>query len=230
MKYLPVLLVVFITAACGQKNQKKTDEEIVLSKSNSIAIEFILKDEVGKNALLNLLKATPMECYQWKNHVVLFGNAADTAGIVPSIKQSGLTAKIKRYNSPMYIFDKASRCPDTTTAPKPWKNYLLTANLVEDSALQQEYVNYHAAQFDEWPEVAQGFCNANFQQLLVYKNGRQLLLVISVPADKTLDELDPLTLENNPRMMEWNNIMSTYQEGIEGTAPYETWVFLEKVE
>jgi hypothetical protein len=55
------------------------------------------------------------------------------------------------------------------------------------------------------------------------------MLVISIPADKTLDELNPKTVENNPRMDEWNQIMGKYQEGIEETEPDEKWVFLSEV-
>lgn len=230
MKYISVLLIVFSVAACGQKRQKISNKEVVQSGPNRVAIEFILNDVVYKDSLENLLKEFPMEVYQWKNHIVLFGDAADTSGVVGSVLHTGIEMSVKRYNVPMYIFDKSINCWDKATAQQPWNDYLLTANLVEDTSLQQEYIDYHATQFEEWPEVAQGFCHANFQQLLVYKNERQLLLVISVPADKTLDELDPLTLENNPRMVEWNNIMGKYQQGIEGTAPGETWVFLEKVE
>jgi L-rhamnose mutarotase len=96
---------------------------------------------------------------------------------------------------------------------------------VKDPKLQQEYLNYHATQFKKWPEVANGFCNADFQQLLVFKNGRQLLLVISIPKGKSLDELNPKTTENNPRVDEWNKLMAKYQEGIPGTKPGEVWVF-----
>ena len=107
---------------------------------------------------------------------------------------------------------------------------LLTANLVEDEKLQKEYIQYHNTQFEEWPEVAQGFCNANFQQLQVFKNGRQLMLVISIPKGSSLDELNPKTTENNPRVNDWNDIMKKYQTGIGGTNPDETWVFLEKID
>ena len=230
MKYLPILFLAFVVAACGQKTQKTSGEEVVQKGHDRVAIEFILKDEAFRDAVKNLLKKNPMQCYVWKNHIVLFGEAADTLGVVGSVLQSGIEVSVRRYKVPMYIFDKSLNCPDTITTPQPWNNYLLTANLVADTAFQQEYINYHVTQFEEWPEVAQGFCHANFQQLLVFKNGRQLLLVISVPADKTLDELNPLTVENNPRMDEWNSIMGKYQEGIEGTAPGEVWVFLDKVE
>jgi hypothetical protein len=64
----------------------------------------------------------------------------------------------------------------------------------------------------------------------VYKTGRQLMLVISIPKGESLDKLNPKTTENNPRVDEWNKIMSKYQEGIDGTKPGETWVFFQQVE
>lgn len=194
-----------------------------------VAIELIVDDDTQTDLLLTELKNVALDCYQWKSHIVLYGALEDTVGIANIICQTGISLKTKYYNSPMYVFDKSIHCTDSEV-DEPWTDYLLTANLVEDSALQQEYVNYHKTQFEEWPEVAEGFCYAGFQQLLVFKNERQLLLVISIPAGKTLDELDPKTIENNPRMVEWNKIMGKYQEGIEGTSPDEVWVFLSKLE
>ncbi len=77
--------------------------------------------------------------------------------------------------------------------------------------------------------MAKGFFNAGFQQLLVYKKDRQLMLVISIPKGASLDELNPKTTENNPRVDEWNTLMKKYQEGIEGTKPGEVWVLLKKL-
>lgn len=88
-------------------------------------------------------------------------------------------------------------------------------------------MQYHATQYQQWPEVSKGFCNAQFQQLLVYRNGRQLMLVISIPKGASLDALNPKTTENNPRVNDWNKLMAKYQEGIEGTEKGETWVFLK---
>ncbi|WNH09423.1 L-rhamnose mutarotase [Thalassobellus suaedae] len=78
------------------------------------------------------------------------------------------------------------------------------------------------------PEVAQGFCNADFQQLQVFKNGRQLMLIISIPKGESLDKLNPKTTENNPRVYDWNALMKKYQTGIKGAKKNETWVFLKK--
>lgn len=222
-------LLLGVLASCGQPHKKLNSKEAKTEGKFRVAIELILNDSTLEDSLLNDLDGIALNRYQWKNHIVLFGEADDTTGISQLIFHTGISLKIKRYNTPMYVFDRAERCGDSTVA-KPWKDYLLTANLVADTAMQREYLHYHETQFKEWPEVAQGFCNADFQQLLVFKNGRQLLLVISIPPDKTLDELNPKTEENNPRVVEWNKMMSKYQEGIEGTKPGETWVFLDKVD
>jgi L-rhamnose mutarotase len=95
--------------------------------------------------------------------------------------------------------------------------------------MQKEYLDYHATQFQKWPEISNGFCKAGFQQLLIFKNGRQLVLVISIPKGENFETLNAKTTENNPRVNEWNKIMSKYQRGIEGTKKGETWVFLKRL-
>lgn len=210
--------------ACNQNGQSNE-----VSKANRVAYEFIVENDGFVDSLINHFRDIPVEQFKWKNHLVLFGHVNRVAEMDLKMKQLEIPVKIKRYRMPLYVFDKASHC-EATNMKTPWKNYLLTANLVEDTVLQQEYVEHHKTQFKKWPEVAEGFCNADFQQLLVYRNGRQLLLVISIPANKTLDELNPKTVENNPKMDEWNAMMSKYQEGIKGTSEDEVWVFLDKVE
>ena len=126
-----------------------------------------------------------------------------------------------------YEFNR-SHCGEKPTTGE-WQHILLTADLVENKKLQQEYLDYHATQFEKWPEISKGFCNAGFQQLLIYKHGRQLVLVISIPKGESLDKLNPKTTENNPRVDEWNKIMAKYQQGITGTKKGETWVFLKKI-
>lgn len=223
------IFLISILGSCKHAVRKDENKNTITSGKYRVAIELVLDDISLTDSLLSQIKGVALDAYQWKNHLVLFGDPADTLGISEIIVHSGISLKTKIYSNPMYVFDKAVHCSNNTVEEK-WNDYLLTANLVDDSLLQQEYINYHKIQFEEWPEVARGFCNADFQQLLVYRNGRQLLLVISIPADKTLDELNPKTVENNPRMDEWNQIMGKYQEGIEGTEPGEAWVFLNKLE
>jgi hypothetical protein len=190
---------------------------------------------VGKNlnpkaaqALSEKYHLPASSVYQWNNHIVLYGELKRTNLLKHELADSYPKCTVKTYQNPFYDFDRKQRCGDNGVVAE-WDNILLTANLVADPKMQQEYLNYHATQFEKWPEVSNGFCNAQFQQLLVFKNGRQLMLIISIPKGADLDKLNPLTSKNNPRVDDWNKLMSKYQEGIPGTKPGESWVFLRSV-
>ena len=191
----------------------------VVAKPDSAVNITILKQVLIKNLVdTNTL-------YVWKNRVVVYAAIADLTVLQGKIQKAFASAEVKVYHDMFYEYSKKKHCTDTTTA-KAWDHIVLTTNLVADPKMQEEYLHYHATQFTKWKEVSAGFCNANFQQLLIYKNGRQLVLVISIPKGESLDALNPKTTENNPRVVTWNQLMSKYQEGIAGTKPGEVWVFL----
>lgn len=217
-----IITTLVFTLSCNRTSAQVENKYVVEIIGSGLDI-----DKIESIARYNGVSDTRF--YKWKNHVVLYSFVEQINSFTEQLKTDFPGLQIKVYDKPFYNFSKADRCADTALA-KDWQHILLTANLVEDEEMQHEYLDYHKTQFTEWPEVAEGFCNASFQQLLVYKNGRQLMLVISIPADKTLDELNPKTTENNPRVDDWNLIMGKYQEGIDGTGPDEKWVFLEKIE
>jgi hypothetical protein len=205
----------------------KDDRQWPINKEQPVIIELIgdAVDTVKLRELLVQANVSPATIYRWKNHYTLFGRIPDLFSLKNKLKNNFPTAEIKTYDDLFYEYNR-KQCSDTSTAGE-WDHILLTANLVADTKLQKEYLNYHATQFEKWPEISKGFCNASFQQLLLFRNGRQLMLVISIPKGESLDQLNPKTSENNPRVDEWNKLMKKYQEGIAGTAPGETWVFLE---
>jgi L-rhamnose mutarotase len=177
--------------------------------------QFLFANKMDSNAL-----------YQWHNHYVIYDRVIDIMLLEAKLHHSFPSMDVKVYHDMFFQFDKARDCADKSVAGE-WDHIILTANLVANPRLQEEYLQYHATQFEKWPEVAKGFCNASFQQLCIFRNGRQLVLVISIPKGESLDRLNPLTTENNPRMDEWNRIMKKYQEGIDGTRKGETWVLLQ---
>jgi len=197
----------------------------------SVAIEMIGSDfDIEKvKSTIKGFRIVGESIYQWKNHLVIYGKMNQPERTKKKLALAYPSAEIKIYEKPIYDFQNFERCKDSKPASE-WENIVLTANLVNDEKLQKEYVDYHTTQFEKWPEIAKGFCNADFQQLQVFKNGRQLMLVISIPKGQNLDKLNPKTTENNPRVDDWNALMKKYQTGIEGAKPDETWIFLNKVE
>ena len=204
------VIVISLFASCSAQTKKQPLPAIIEIVGNDPCFQ--------KLEVMNLHASL----YQWKNHLVVYGVFPDAVETQKQIAAACPNVSVRLYVKPFYVFDKHT-CEDTVQA-KRWKSIIMTANLVADTVLQKEYLNYHAHQAEQFPEVAQGFCHADFQQLLVFRNGRQLMLVISIPEGENLDDLNPKTTENNPRVDEWNAIMSKYQEGIEGTKPGETWV------
>jgi hypothetical protein len=209
----------------------KTKQAINLA-DQKVILEIIFKNEqqTNVNIVNDFCKANkiPIDAvYQWQNHVIVY-----TTTKYPNALKQQLSAKIpetevKLYDNIFYDFNRQRNCLGELA--KEWDHIILSANLVKDEKMQQEYLDYHATQFDKWPELSKGFCNAEFQQLVIYKNGRQLMLVISIPKGANLDELNPKTTANNPRVDDWNTLMKKYQEGIPGTKKDEVWVFFKKL-
>ncbi|MET1054907.1 MAG: L-rhamnose mutarotase [Pedobacter sp.] len=171
---------------------------------------------------------SPSCIYQWNNHSVVYGAIENPVLLRDALQQVFKEDSIKIYNAPFYEFKNSKQCPGAKTV-SAWDNVIFTAGMVKDSVLQKEYLSYHEHQLKDWPEVSQGFCNAGFQQLQVFKNGDQLMLVISIPKGADLDQLNPKSTANNPRMNDWNALMKKYQQGITGTEPGEVWVPLKQV-
>jgi len=202
------------------EEHKEVIELVVKEKSNldvSKLKQFLIQNKMDSNAI-----------YQWQNHYVIFDKVQDIGSLQGKLQKNFSDVTVRAYHDMFYEYSKKKHCMDTSTA-REWDHVILTANLVADKEMQQEYLDYHATQFEKWKEVSNGFCNANFQQLLIFKNGRQLVLIISIPKGESLDKLNPKTTENNPRLYDWNRMMGKYQEGIEGTSKGEKWVFLQPV-
>jgi L-rhamnose mutarotase len=233
---LAILLIAVICFLSFWRSPKDQVSKMPQVKSvklkKPLVIEIIVPNDSVFNSepLFDLAKGFALDINditQWKNHIAIYADISNPEDLLKRIKSAYPNPEdtIRIFDAPFYTFNR-KRCADTISSKK-WQNILLSASLVNDPKLQQEYLNYHATQFQKWPEVSNGFCNANFQQLLVFKNGRQLMLIISIPKGESLDKLNPKTTENNPRVDEWNKLMKKYQEGLPGTKPGEVWVFFK---
>ena len=205
-----------------------------LSGDRSQAIEIVYttvsRSDINKIKAFCRSQGIPLSSlYQWQNRAVIFGHIPDVSKNQQRLQQLFPKATVKLYENPFYIFSNQHNCNEKKIQAKECDHIILTANLVSDTIKQGEYLQYHATQFKEWPEISRGFCNADFQQLLIYKNGRQLMLVISIPKGADFQKINSKTTENNPRVNDWNKMMAQYQEGVSGTKPGETWVFFEQV-
>ena len=215
------LFALLLMTGCVQKStQYPSVIEIVNKGDNRLHFSDIIK-------FCKENKLDTSSVYEWNKHWVLYSYFTDVNQTKNEIEKKFPTTTVKIYERPFYVFDR-KKCAKDDIA-KEWTNVIMSANLVKDTAMQKQYMEYHRTQFEKWPEVSQGFCNANFQQLLVFRNGRQLMLVISIPKGDKLDDLNPKTSENNPRVDQWNALMSKYQVGIDDAPAGTTWVLFENI-
>ena len=208
-----------------------TDREINHSQLTKV-VELItadgaMADQKKLAAICSKQGLSAANLFHWKNHSIVYGAIEDPNRLRTALKAGFANSDVKIYNAPFYEFERAKHCKGSVKV-KDLEHIILTADLVKDSLLQKEYLNYHANQFKDWPEVAQGFCNAEFQELQLFMNAGQLMLIISIPKGADFESLNKKTTANNPRVDEWNTLMKNYQRGLQGTQPGETWVFLEK--
>ena len=202
------------------------------AEDKSVVFELIFKNDniPGNKDLENFAKENNLKAssiYKWNNRLVIYTSSLKVESLQQTLKRLN-AQEIKLYDNLFYDFNREKNCGNKPVAE--WDNIILSANLVEDEKMQKEYLDYHKTQFEKWPEISKGFCNAEFQRLAIFKKDRQLMLIISIPKGKKLDDLNPRTTLNNPKVDEWNAIMKKYQEGIEGTKPDETWVFFKPIE
>jgi len=169
----------------------------------------------------------PVEIHRWENQIVLYAPFPDTEMAATELGKVFPSVQVKTFATPFYTFDR-ERCHDLAKV-RPWKNILLSVNLSADPKLRNEYLELHRDQFKLYPEVIVGFCRADFQQLQIFRNERQLLLVISIPSGADFEALNKKTADNNPRVDEWNQRTGKLVEGLPGTRPGETWVFLNQI-
>jgi len=236
MKHTTTFLLSIISLICfigcsspKQQKEDKQQEEAGGKLPSLIEIVTDIRSDIPVAGLKKICKEYDIDTtsiYRWRNHLIVYNVLEKPQEMISKLGSEYPGASIKYYDIPFYVFNREN-CEDKETVAD-WSHTIMTANLVNDTILQKEYMDYHATQADKWPEVAAGFCKADFQQLLIFRNGRQLMLIISIPEGKNLDDLNPKTTENNPRVDEWNILMSKYQEGIEGNEQGSAWVVLEK--
>lgn len=224
-------LYLFFNGHKNENYQPLIDEENSSKNTHTAKIiEINFKDSTSMksfpvDSLVIANKLDSLSILKWNNRLVfLENNILFHDKFINDLKSLSI-GNVKTYTDVIYEFDRSS-CNDFLSDTET-KQHLLSVNLVKDKEKQQEYLNYHTSQKDDWPELSQGFCNEGFQSLTMYKQGRQIMLLITIPRENDLGEMSAKNSKNNPKVKEWDDIMYNYQEGLPGTKPNQKWVLFE---
>lgn len=103
---------------------------------------------------------------------------------------------------------------------------VFVVNVIDGDKPLQEYLQYHK---QVWPEVEAGFKKAGYKKITLYAYDHTIVMSIVVPAGADLAAMGKIAESFSPRCAEWNKLMASYQKGVSGTKPGQTWVEVQPI-
>jgi L-rhamnose mutarotase len=89
------------------------------------------------------------------------------------------------------------------------RQFCLSLDLHDDEELIREYEQYHQPGY-AWPEVIDSIRNSGILDMQIYRSGTQLVMVMTV-ADSFSFEDKARRDNKNPKVIEWERLMTRFQ-------------------
>lgn len=105
------------------------------------------------------------------------------------------------------------------------RRFCLTLDLKDDPTLVAKYKRYHEK---IWPEITRSIKDAGVIDMEIYLLETRLFMIMEVNESFSFDaksRADRL----NPKVQQWENLMSTFQKSLPQAKPGEKWVLMERV-
>jgi L-rhamnose mutarotase len=105
------------------------------------------------------------------------------------------------------------------------QRYCLALDLKEDPELIAQYEAYHRA---VWPEILASIREAGILDMQIYRTGNRLFMIMEVSA--AFDGAAKAAADaTNPKVVEWEQLMDTFQQRLPWAAPNQKWVPMEQI-
>ncbi|AWV96772.1 L-rhamnose mutarotase [Arcticibacterium luteifluviistationis] len=106
------------------------------------------------------------------------------------------------------------------------KKYCLALDLKDDEELIKKYKWHHAPE-NQWPEINVNIRAAGVVNMEIYLFGNRMFMIMEVDESFSFERMDEIN--QNPKSVEWENLMWNFQQAIPGAKPGEKWVLMEQV-
>ncbi|RKR85107.1 L-rhamnose mutarotase [Mucilaginibacter gracilis] len=107
------------------------------------------------------------------------------------------------------------------------KRYCLALDLKNDPQLIAEYEYWHKAG-NGWPEIKKSILDAGIIDMQIYRTGNRLVMIMEVG-----NQFDPMEKAkadaSNPKVAEWELLMSKFQQPLAWAADGEKWVLMNQI-
>ncbi|WP_136468325.1 L-rhamnose mutarotase [Flagellimonas onchidii] len=105
------------------------------------------------------------------------------------------------------------------------KRYALALDLKDDSILIAEYEAYHKS---VWPEIKKSISDSGITAMEIYRLGTRLFMFMEVNEEFSFEKKAKADLAN-PKVQEWEELMSKYQQTLPTAKPGEKWLLMERI-
>ena len=105
------------------------------------------------------------------------------------------------------------------------KRYCLALDLVTDPLLINQYIEHHKT---VWPEIIDSIKDSGINDMQIFHIADRLFMIIEVQEGFSFEKKDKMDRQN-PYVIKWEELMSSYQKTLPIAKPGEKWILMEKV-
>ncbi|MBV7434560.1 L-rhamnose mutarotase [Cardiobacteriaceae bacterium TAE3-ERU3] len=103
--------------------------------------------------------------------------------------------------------------------------YILFLDLKDDPKLIEAYEAHHR---NVWPEVIAHIRDCGIEEMKIYRRGNRLVMLMEVNDQFTFAAMDE-KLAERPKIQEWEELMSTFQQPLPEALDGEKWLPAELI-
>lgn len=107
------------------------------------------------------------------------------------------------------------------------KRYTLALDLKDDPALIEEYEHWHRAG-NGWPEIKQSIEGAGISNMEIYRTGNRLFMIMETNEHFSFEKKSEMDAAN-PKVQEWEQLMSKFQQPLPWAREGEKWMMMDKI-
>jgi L-rhamnose mutarotase len=111
---------------------------------------------------------------------------------------------------------------------EPTETMVMTTDLVNDSAAISQYEYYHSSQ-GVWPELKKANEASGFSEIQIFRFGNRLVMMVTYPKNADLSKMDSLYVASDPKVKEWGELMSKFQQSLPGVDSSQKWVQMKLI-
>ena len=105
------------------------------------------------------------------------------------------------------------------------KKYCFALDLKDDDELITKYEEYHQ---QVWPEIKKSITDAGIVDMEIYRTGNRLFMIMQTEDNYNAETKAAMDVAN-PKVQEWETLMSTFQKSLPWAKKGEKWIEMKKI-